>query len=318
MTIKEKATIIKDKVTVPMIDNYYANNHIGQSVICRWCGKNSAKLTDRGIFCYRDSCYINYSVIDVYMELKGITDYSKAVLTLYRELIGNSISTTPIQKSICTKCHITNTSASVNLKRLEHIKTNFIPYQQLDNNAKNRVNNYLNKRCIPYTALYLDNLGYKLGVYHSNGHTNLAIKWAEDYYFTRAMTGDFKGDYGAKQMIVNEGISNSNVFVVFEAWGDCMAYLHYATNCNPSKCPNIIILNGATIPKIEQWINDNAHRTDFKVYLLLDNDNTGDKATNAIIEAFPHITRDLRQRYFNNTNAKDFNAWYINYLSITV
>lgn len=154
------------------------------------------------------------------------------------------------------------------------------------------------QRCIDAQWLhaYCKQIYYKIDgkdtLFYAIGMENQSGGWI---YRTAAPNG--KGCIGVQDITVIP-FTNAHKYMVFEGFTNFLSYL--TLYGKPSV--NVIVLN--SVSNTNKAITYLSHKRPSALYLLLDNDNAGDTATQTLTGAFGNVAQDKRSHYaqFNDLN----------------
>lgn len=163
-----------------------------------------------------------------------------------------------------------------------------------------RLIDYFHKRGInvEWLKAYCKQIYYKIEgketLFYAIGMENKSGGWI---YRTAAPTG--KGCIGVQDITVIP-FNNSHSYMVFEGFTNFLSYL--VLYGKPTV--NVIILNSVT--NTNKAVTYLRSKRPSAIYLLLDNDNAGNIATQNFLGQFPDITKDKRGYYSKYNDLNDF------------
>ena len=130
-----------------------------------------------------------------------------------------------------------------------------------------------------------------------------ALAYPNDKGGAELRSAKYKGGTSPKWITTHLELENAPL-VVFEGFMDMLSF---ATLCNGVK-HNYITLNSIiNVDAGIEAIQKNRERFE-KIFLCLDNDEGGNKATNILLQAFPHAI-DIRHRFAPSKDVNDYLIW---------
>ena len=130
-----------------------------------------------------------------------------------------------------------------------------------------------------------------------------ALAYQNDKGGVELRSAKYKGGTSPKWITTHLDIDNAPL-VVFEGFMDMLSF---ATLCGGVK-HNFITLNSiVNVDAGIEIVNKNEEHFE-KIFLCLDNDEGGNKATNILLQAFPDAV-DLRHRFAPSKDVNDYLIW---------
>lgn len=184
-----------------------------------------------------------------------------------------------------------------------HQQTKQIKRETKPNYSIKKVTELTNQKLLDYLSNRKINLQFakrfcfQVHYSFSNGKENYGIGFMNDLGGLEIRNKFFKGCLGKKEITTIN--NNSNVVSIFESWSDLTTYFSLK---NEIPKENFIILNSTSLVKKTIGLLDKYAL----IKLFFDNDASGDKATNFIIENGNGKIIDNRTHYKNFNDLNDY------------
>ncbi len=180
-------------------------------------------------------------------------------------------------------------------KQIKSVPTPTYSIKKVTELTNQKLLDYLSKRKINLT--FAKQFCFQVHYSFSNGKENFGIGFMNDVGGFEIRNKLFKGCLGKKEITTIN--NNSDVVSIFESWSDLTSY--FSLN-NEIPKENFIILNSTSLVKKTIGLLDKYAL----IKLYFDNDESGNKATDYLIESVKSKIIDNRIHYKNFNDLNDY------------
>lgn len=319
MKTSELIKEVKDKVGMPQLlhDHGVAINNKNQAL----CVFHKESNPSMAVYPSKVKCFHEGTVEDViavYMELNhlGQDQFKQAVTELYDRYITNIDKVKPYVRPEAIEQASPKTSRQnkkpKRINNLEQANIDFIPYEKLNDFDQARINEYFRQRGIPCAVADIKECGYDIGLdkfFKIEGYMSNLMYKLNDFYIKRGLYSDFKGNAGTSQVTKLHKYKGSKDWVVVEGITDALTILEL--NRENGMEYNVICLNSTSNANkfIKSVEPEQVKKNGFKFYILLDQDEAGEQATEKLLFYFAGkgIKHEL-MTLLHGTEYKDINS----------
>lgn len=292
MKTSELKTVIKDKVNMfELLGDYGITTNDKDLALCIYHQESNPSMAvyDTRVLDTHDG--ESNDVIAVYMYLNNLSNgqFRQALTEMYEKYISNTCTAKTSKVIRVERGEPKIAYKKKKAKRINNLAqadADFIPYEDLNEFDKARIEEEMRQRGIPNAITDLLGCGYNIGLDKSfkiSGYMHNLIYKLNGFYIKRGMYSNFKGNAGTSQPTKLHQHKRSKDWIVVEGITDALSILEL--NRSNGTDYNAISLNSvANINKFIKSINiEQAKAHGFKFYTLLDNDDAGAGATGKLI-----------------------------------